>query len=251
MWKSKKTKMTKRMLCPQRYAIPGISRKRKIDENDDEGENASMQLSIVPRLVQPNRGVCSYGSKNLGPRASEASLNGRVSATVDLSSLHFSRIGPLELSGMRCELFANFIAGSIVHECEYNRASSRLRSEFFSRRAALHESRTLHKTKYRNQASLLVDRTPFALVWRDPVSGEDRLVNNTDAIQSLVVELYLQIVKKSDSIRLVRALLDCGVNVVITGDTETRDDSAPKLSHEMLASICWERVLCDELNANR
>ena len=95
MWKPKKTKMTKRMLCPQRYAIPGISRKRKIDENEDEGENASMQLSIVPRLVQPIRGVCSYGSKNLGPRASEASLSGRAAA-VDLSSLHFSRIGPLE-----------------------------------------------------------------------------------------------------------------------------------------------------------
>lgn len=233
--------MTKRMLCPQRYVIPCVAKKRRLDENAEEAEN----FAARPRPPPTVRGVCLYGADNTVSMSVEASLSGKAQV-INLSPLHFSRIGPVELDGgERCELFANFVVGSVVHECEYNRAASRLLSEFFSRRAMLYASKVLHTTKYKNRSTLVVDRTPFAFVWKE------RLVNNVEAVRSLIAELYLQIARRSDIFRSVSALLDKGVNVVITGDTEKVSDTAPSLSHEILASICWERALCEELNASR
>lgn len=142
--------------------------------------------------------------------------------------------------------------GSIVHACEFNSDKQCLRSEFFSRREMLYASKTCHRTKYRTTSSPLVDRTPVALVWTDTTSGAERLVRNIEAIYALLAELYMQAARRCEQLNKLRALLDAGFDVCITGDTDTVDDSLPNaLRHEMLSAICWERVLCEALNANR
>lgn len=239
---------------------PSLSSRSCTSNDDVDDENAdlsttrtSISLNLPQSRAENIRGVCFAGKpKQPTRRLIEASLTSET-LLFNASSLSVLRIGPV--TGLHrsnnngtCVLFANFIVGSIAHECEQERDGVNLTNEFFIRRECLFASSVARRTKFKQTHSDLADRRPAALIWTDPETGIVSRITEMTAIRTLLVEMYIRLVVQSDCFATLARMLNLGFDIALLGETSAVVSDEAKLQSEMWKCFNWEEVLAQKLN---
>lgn len=207
--------------------------------------------------------MCRHGAVAITSRSVEVRLgDSSLIDALDASALSIMRIGPLTglhrtNNGGSCQLFANFIVGSVAHRCEYDAQNTALTEEFFVRRECLFASSVPRRTKFRKLSATslamenAVDRTPIAFVWTDPFSGETTLISQWPALVDMLTQLYRRLLRNSPQFFELLQMLQNGSNLVVVGPTDAVDvvPGEHALTDEPWSAINWEAILASELNA--
>jgi hypothetical protein len=230
-------------------------------ENDDAGSEAHLLQRVASssnvRTPPRRRGVCRYGTASITARSFEARMSDEAVANVEAwnaAALSPQRIGPL--TGLHrsnndgtCQLFGNFIVGSVAHRCEFDTRNETLASEFFVRRECLFASSVPRATKFRKLSATsvalesVVDRSPTAFIWTPW---------QVPAVVDMLKQLYRRLVLNSPIFHELLHILQSGTDVVLLGPTDSVDESLignSALPDELWRVVNWEAVVADELNA--
>ena len=215
---------------------------------------ATTTTTTTTRITR--KGVCSCGRNSRTSRSFEASLSDSL-AGFDATSLNVMQLGPLtglhrSNNGGSCQLFANFIVGSIAHACEH--ANGDLTTEFFVRRECIFASGVPRRTKFKpvqttNCFDDVVNRRPLALIWTDPVTGSITRVVEFGAIKRMLIELYTRLLVNSEVFHTLLNMLRLGYDINITGDTDCVPLDTETMEPELWRCINWEAIVAHELNA--
>jgi len=248
------------MFCLTPTVTRKMLKKRTSDQAGLDAHESALPAEKNPRAESPphvitRRGVASCGRNARMPLSFEASLSDST-ASFDATDLSVMKLGPLtglhaSNNGGVCELFANFIVGSVAHACEH--ADGSLTTEFFVRRECIFASSVPRRTKFKpvqttNCFSDVVDRRPLALIWTDRESGLITRVTEFPAIKRMLIELYTRLLVNSEIFHALLNILKVGYDLAITGDTDAVSLETDTMEPELWRCINWESIVAHELN---
>jgi hypothetical protein len=276
---SEKRKTMKKRTFDQAELIHEISREnsfRRTESYDEElasAEENSLARTVTNNTTTGNTtifrsffsaasvktGTCRLVSENPPEHSTatiiHACLSTEQESELDISDLHVLKLGPL--SGLHrnnnagtCELFANFIVGSMAHRCEVDANGASLKTEFFSRRECLFASRVPRKTKFKSMQPEISDRTPCIFIWTDPISGTIIPITEYAAIREVLSELYTRILVNTPKFRILLRFLQLGCDLKISGDTISVPLESAAIESEIWRCFNWESMLVSALNAS-